>query len=112
MLGWYKAYCGLLTLTYVLTAVFGFWVIVTRYSGASGHSSEDGLLVGGVMAACGLLFGGACGAALVLPARPWAWTYHLAIICLGLSSVCCLPICIPLLIFWLKPETKAYFGRS
>jgi hypothetical protein len=28
---------------------------------------------------------------------------------LGMTSACTLPICIPLLIFWLKPETKAFF---
>jgi hypothetical protein len=32
------------------------------------------------------------------------------IICLGMTSACFLPVCIPLLIFWIKPETKLYFG--
>jgi len=48
---------------------------------------------------------------LVLRPRPWLWTYDLVIICLGMTSACFLPACIPLLIFWLKPETKSYFGK-
>src|SRR5262245_22541688 len=51
-------------------------------------------------------------AAMLLPPMPWLWTYNLVLICLGMGSACYLPICIPLLIFWLKPENKAYFGRT
>jgi hypothetical protein len=40
------------------------------------------------------------------------WVFGLVLICLGLSSACCLPACIPLLIFWLKPEMKAFYGRD
>jgi hypothetical protein len=49
--------------------------------------------------------------ALLLPPRPWTWIYHLVIICFGMTSACCIPMCVPLVIFWLKPDTKAYFGR-
>jgi MFS family permease len=49
---------------------------------------------------------------LVLSPRPWLWTYALFVICLGMTSACFLPACIPLLIFWLKPETKSYFGKT
>jgi hypothetical protein len=31
---------------------------------------------------------------------------------IGMTSCCFLPFLIPLLIYWLKPETKAYFGRN
>jgi hypothetical protein len=43
--------------------------------------------------------------------RPWVWVYDLILICIGLTSFCFWPICIPLLIFWIKPETKAWYGR-
>jgi cyanate permease len=48
---------------------------------------------------------------LFLPRKPWVWTYNLVVICLGMSN-CCFPVCIPLLIFWIKPEAKQYFERS
>ena len=41
----------------------------------------------------------------------WLWIYDLIIICLGMTSACFWPAVIPLLIFWLKPETKRHFGR-
>ena len=43
--------------------------------------------------------------------KSWVWVYDLVLICLGMTSCACLPATIPLLIFWLKPETKAWFGR-
>jgi hypothetical protein len=48
---------------------------------------------------------------LFFPRKPWVWTYDLVLICLGMSS-CFAPFCIPLLIFWIKPAAKQYFGRS
>jgi hypothetical protein len=29
-----------------------------------------------------------------------------------MTSACFLPACIPLLIYWIKPDVKAYFGRT
>ena len=40
-------------------------------------------------------------AAPFLPQKPWVWIYDLVLICLGMTSCCFLPICIPLLIFWI-----------
>jgi hypothetical protein len=40
------------------------------------------------------------------------WVYDLVVICVGMTSFCCMPVCIPLLIFWIKPEVRAYFGRT
>ncbi len=45
-----------------------------------------------------------------LPRRKWVWVYDLVIICLGMTSCCTLPACIALLIFWIKPETRYFFG--
>jgi len=55
---------------------------------------------------------GACLLPLFVQPRPWLWTYDLVIICMGLTSACLLPACIPLLISWMKPETKSYFGKT
>jgi predicted Co/Zn/Cd cation transporter (cation efflux family) len=48
----------------------------------------------------------------LLPKKKWAWIYGFVPICIGLTSCCSLPFSIPLLIFWLKPETKAFFGTD
>jgi hypothetical protein len=60
----------------------------------------------------GLALFGACLLPLILRPRPWLWTYNLVVICVGMTSACFLPFCIPLLIFWLKPEVKAHFGTQ
>lgn len=54
----------------------------------------------------------AFGIAPFLGRRRWLWIYGIVMIGLGMTSCCTLPFCIPLLIFWIKPETKAYFNEQ
>jgi len=54
----------------------------------------------------------AFGMAPFLPRRPGVWVYDVVLIALGLTSACLWPITIPLLIFWIKPENKLWFGRN
>jgi hypothetical protein len=51
-------------------------------------------------------------AAPFLPKKPWVWIYGIVLIALGMTSPCCLPATIPLLIFWIRPETQQFFGRK
>lgn len=51
-------------------------------------------------------------AALAFPLRPWAWAYDIVLICLGFTGCLTLPFAIALLIFWIKPEVKNWFGTS
>ena len=53
----------------------------------------------------------AFSAGIFLPPRLWVWIYGIVLIAVGFTSACCIPFCVPLLIYWLKPEAKAYFGR-
>jgi hypothetical protein len=48
-------------------------------------------------------------AALFLPRKRWAWVCHMVLICLGLTG-CFFPASLPLLLFFIKPETQAYFN--
>ncbi len=53
--------------------------------------------------------------AIVLFAGRSKWVYTLAIVLIGMSMLwnsCCLPITIPLLIVWMRPETKKWYGVS
>ena len=45
-----------------------------------------------------------------LPKRKWVWIYDLVLICLGMTSCCTLPACVALLVYWIRPEAKAFFG--
>jgi hypothetical protein len=48
----------------------------------------------------------------VLPRRPWVWVYDMVVICIGLTSCCIMPAALPLLIYWIKPEVKAWFQQG
>lgn len=43
---------------------------------------------------------------------PWAWWYNLCIIGLSFLVTCWIwPISVAMLIYWLQPETKAFYGK-
>lgn len=53
--------------------------------------------------------------AIVLFGGRSKWVYTLAVVLIGMSmlwNTCCLPVTIPLLIVWMKPETKKWYGAS
>ncbi len=106
---WYLAYVALMALLYIGTGIafLTFGMIVPP-----GELPPEDMIMFWIMPACTCPFGILYLAAFFLPKEPWAWVYHLVLICIGLTSACCMPVCIPLMIFWLKPETKAYFGRE
>jgi hypothetical protein len=111
--GWYYAYCAAMALLYLFCIGIGVAGIVFR-SQLADHDHPPELLafLGVLFAALGVVFMLAFGAAPFLPHRSWVWIYHLVLIAVGMTSACCLPVCIALLIFWIKPETRAYFGRA
>ena len=51
-------------------------------------------------------------AAPLLPKRPWTWILGIVLIGLGLTSCLTLPFCIPLLLYWFKPENQIFFGKQ
>jgi len=50
------------------------------------------------------------GTATFMPFKPWAWTFGLLVIALGVPGLTVF-VCLPLLLAWLKPEVKAAFCR-
>ena len=66
--------------------------------------------LGGLYIALGIIFMIPPLVAFFLPKRPWAWVYHLVMICLGMTG-CTIVASIPLIIFWIKPEVKQYFNE-
>ncbi len=54
---------------------------------------------------------------LILPKTPVHWILGIALLLISLipvymTSCIFIPAAIALLVFWFKPETKAYFGRT
>jgi hypothetical protein len=109
---WQKAYCAAMAAVYLLLFGFGLVLAVFRESLADATDSPtDNLIAGLLIAAVSLPLAAIFAAGPFLPRRPWAWTYHIVLIALGMTSCACLPFTVPLLIFWIRPDTQAWFGR-
>lgn len=113
---WFRVYAGAMTLMYVVLIGVGVFMLLAGPAVAeTSRNPEDAFMLpvlGGVYAGLGLVFGVAYAVGLLMPRKPWAWIYGIVLIALGMTSACCIPATIPLLIFWIKPEAKAFFGRS
>jgi hypothetical protein len=111
---WFRVYCGALALVYLGCIVGGIFVLVTSGDtrGTSDAVSRGVMLgYGAALIVLGLVLSAAFAAGVFLPPKPWVWVYGIVLISIGFMSACCLPFCVALLIFWLKPEARAYFGR-
>lgn len=110
---WFKIYAGFLAAIYVLTALAMLVLIVVgpQEPVDPEEAMFTGIFGGVLIFVCGLL-ALLFGAALFLPRRPWVWIYDIVLIALGMTSCPSVLASIPLLIFWLKPETQRYFGRG
>jgi hypothetical protein len=107
---WFKIYAGFLGSIYVLCSLMSLVFFFPHQSDVDLPESVSYAMGLGVLLLCwGLAF--LFFFPIFKAPRPWLYTYDLVLICIGLTSPCFLPICIPLLIFWLKPETKNYFGK-
>ena len=107
---WFVVYCIFMALLYIVTAAMG---VVFMFAEPDRDMSEmEAKIMGFVFLTLGLVFFVVHALAPFLPRKSWVWTYGLVIICIGLTSACCLPACIPLLIHWLKPEMKDFYGKN
>jgi len=109
---WYKVYAGLMAVMYLLVLVGGIALPLIAPEEVDLDADDPPAWAVSLVVGCvSLPFAAAYVAAFFVPVKPWAWIYHLVLICIGFTSVCCMLASIPLLIFWLRPETKAYFGH-
>lgn len=107
---WFRVYCISLAIVYLLVTILGVFLAVSQPQTREYNSNEI-FFIGIIYAVLGIVLFIPFAVAPLLPRRPWVWIYGIVLIAIGMTSGCCLPFCIPLLIFWIKPETKAIFGR-
>jgi hypothetical protein len=107
---WFKVYAGFLAFIYAMCIALSFVFLLVPHEKLEMGRTEA-LVLGAMFLVLGVVLLIACLLPFFLKPRPWVWVYDLVLICLGMTSACFLPACIPLLIFWLKPETKNYFHR-
>jgi len=100
-----------MAILYLFVATAGFYSLFIDPAGARLDTPEAHM-----MAKIFTVLGGALlvpfAAGPFLPRCRWAWVFGLILICSGMTSACCLPAAIPLLIWWLKPETKEYYNMA
>ena len=107
---WFVVYCILMALLYLTATLMG---IVFMFIEPDGEMSPaQAKIIGPVVFILGLVFFVPFLSAPFLPRKSWVWVFGLVLICIGLTSAFCLPASIPLLIYWLKPEMKAFYGRT
>ena len=108
---WYRIYTGVMAALYV--AIAGLGVVLMMMQPETGTRSEPQMMImGAVYAALGTIFFVVNLVAALLPPKPYNWIVGIVMIALGMTSCCLWPAVIPLLIYWVKPETKAFFGRK
>ncbi len=113
---WYKVCCVCMAISYFLFSLyiaFLIWFPKDQIApeGKTAHSFLlllehlwGGLLVGTIILTLFFIV------ALFLPRKPWAWIYGIVALCISIPNCCCLPLSIPVIVLWFRPETKAYFG--
>lgn len=107
---WYVVYSIAMALLYIGCTVFGGFLSFADLSSFSAGRDLMGMKIQGIiMLVVGIPLFFLYAAAPFLPRKPWNWIFSMVLICIGMTSCCCIPACIPLLIFWIKPETKQYF---
>ena len=107
---WFRAYCALMALIYLAT--MGISAIFFVFDPEDLEMSRfEATMMGALLGGLGFVFFVMYLVPYVLPRRPWVWVYDIVLIAIGLTSCLTLPLALPLLIFWLKPEPKAWFGR-
>lgn len=111
---WYRIYLGLSVFFCLLAAALGgffLWPDSPMYAQTPPEEHVILKIMGGIYLLIGLLGIVVYLIPFFLGRKPWVWIYHLVMICLGIPAGF-LIASIPLLIFWLKPEVKAYYGRQ
>jgi uncharacterized membrane protein HdeD (DUF308 family) len=103
-----------MTLLYLALVGAGiFFIISSRGTLGMAAGNPRMLLVGWFYVFLGIVFAAPfIAAALFLPRKPWAWILGIDLIALGMTFISFAPFLIALLIFWIKPETQAFFGRK
>lgn len=90
-----------MALLYLTSAGLGAMALV---DGGTGRSTAT------IVTIVSLLLTAFFMAAALVPLRPWGWVVGAVAIAIGLAG-CTMVLSAPLLFHWMKPRTKAAFGR-
>ena len=113
---WFKVYAGCLLAVYVFACGVGLIMLINPdifvETNADFSSPTETRIMGTIYFILGAVFAAAYLFAFFFNAGKGAWIYDLVLICIGFTSCCCIPACIPLLIFWIRDDCKNWFYQS
>ena len=108
---WYRVYCLVMAFVSLALAGAGIFIAVVPMD-VPPQDQMQMYFLGIFYGVLGIIFFFIYAVATLLPAKPYNWIVGIVIIALGMASCCTWPAVIPLLIFWVKPETQEFLGRK
>lgn len=106
---WYLLFCVAMALSCLPLVLLGFDFLSNGQRNRE-MSPQEAQVLGFIFIGMGLVLFALYAAAPFLPRRRWAWVVGIVLIVFSMSGTCCLPAAIPLLIVWVKPENKVFYG--
>jgi hypothetical protein len=108
---WARLYAIAFAIMYLLCVVGGvaLMVLVESVPGARG---DEALLQGGILTVVGLPLMVISAIAAFAPRAKWGWILNVAVMGIGCTSCLCLPFAAILIVYWIKPEVKAWYGMT
>lgn len=112
VLFWYRVYAATMTLAslvFLAGVTFVAWAhAVPRIGVRAGAAPAQPELI--VMFLVAVTAVGFYATATFMPLKPWAWTFGLVVIALGVPGLT-IAFCLPMFFAWMKPSVKAAFCR-
>ncbi|MEZ5424641.1 MAG: hypothetical protein R2747_00120 [Pyrinomonadaceae bacterium] len=108
---WYRMLNSAVVVFGIFLAVIGLLAIIGSFN-ETGQQAADAFAGGIFFLVTGGIPGFLCFFGVVFPPRAWSWYYGLFILILATLSCGLAIFSVPLLIFWVKPETQFFFGRN
>jgi len=106
---YFRIYAGFIAFCGVACMLFGLYFVVDGSLSSAASSRGELVGMGIVYTVLGAFFAVPYLVGLFAGRRPWVHTLGTVLIVLSMTTTCCLPIAILLLIAWIKPEVKRWY---
>ena len=108
---YFRIYAGIMCLLCFATVGGAIWALIEFSTRAPGSGTDDLVVFTAIYGTVALLMAIPWMVAVFAGRRPWVHTLGTVLIVLTMVGICyCLPVAIPLLIVWLKPEVKRWYA--
>ena len=90
----------------------GVAMLLVPESPETASSRADSIVFGVFLFVAGAACTFAFGVGVFSPRKPWMWMHGIVLLVFGMVSICLIQFTIPLLVYWVRADVKAYFGAS